>query len=337
MESRLIQLIRALLVLVVGIVVLEAGIVFFLLTPRGPEKAEAVKPLPAVSFPAAYWTPPDTNNILEEPDGQRIAYGRELIRRTAEYLGPQGKVARVSNGMNCQNCHLNAGTKIFGNNFSAVASTYPKVRNRSGTLETIPKRINDCVERSLNGVALREDSEEMKALVAYMNWVGKDVAKGESPVGVGLVEPVFLEEPADPVRGQALYSEKCARCHGPNGEGELGTASEGWKYPPLWGPRSFNQGAGLYRLSRMAGFIKANMPFETTSFAKPELTDEESWHIAAYLCSMPRPAGDLSKDWPNIATKPFDHPFGPFSDGFGEAQHKFGPFKPILARRTATE
>ncbi len=334
MESRLIKLVRVLVVLVGFIVLLDAGVAFFLLAPRSPEKVEAVKPLPPVSLPAAYWTPPDTNRILLEPDGQRIAYGRELIRRTAEYLGPQGKVASVGNGMNCQNCHLNAGTKIFGNNFSAVASTYPKVRDRSGSLESIPKRINDCVERSLNGVALGEDSEEMKALVAYMNWLGKEVAKGESPNGVGLEQPVFLDEPADPVRGQALYGKKCARCHGPNGEGKSKPAGVGWTYPPLWGQGSFNEGAGLYRLSRMAGFIKANMPFETTSFAKPELTDEESWHIAAYICSMPRPAGDFSKDWPDIATKPFDHPFGPYSDGFDEAQHKFGPYKPILDKRT---
>jgi thiosulfate dehydrogenase len=37
----------------------------------------------------------------------------------------------------------------------------------------------------------------------------------------------------------------------------------------------------------------------------------------------------LSKDWPRIAGKPFDHPFGPYADAFSEAQHKLGPFGPI--------
>jgi thiosulfate dehydrogenase len=34
-------------------------------------------------------------------------------------------------------------------------------------------------------------------------------------------------------------------------------------------------------------------------------------------------------DWPKIAKKPFDHPFGPYVDPFSEEQHKFGPYKPI--------
>jgi thiosulfate dehydrogenase len=44
---------------------------------------------------------------------------------------------------------------------------------------------------------------------------------------------------------------------------------------------------------------------------------------------MPRPSKDLSKDWPKLEEKNFDHPFGPFADAFSEEQHKFGPFKPI--------
>lgn len=63
------------------------------------------------------------------------------------------------------------------------------------------------------------------------------------------------------------------------------------------------------------------------------LTDEEAWDIAAYINSMPHPAKDLSKDWPDISKKPVDHPFGPFADGFTEQQHKFGPFGPIEAAR----
>jgi thiosulfate dehydrogenase len=50
---------------------------------------------------------------------------------------------------------------------------------------------------------------------------------------------------------------------------------------------------------------------------------------------MPRPTRDLSKDWPDISKKPFDHPFGPYADGFDESQHKLGPFKPIQEKRKA--
>ncbi|MFI5206264.1 MAG: c-type cytochrome, partial [Candidatus Paceibacterales bacterium] len=91
---------------------------------------------------------------------------------------------------------------------------------------------------------------------------------------------------------------------------------------------SYNEGAGLLRLSRFAGFVKYNMP-KGASFANLQLSDEESWDVAAYVNSQSRPKKDLSKDWPKIAGKPVDHPFGPFADAFTETQHKYGPFGPI--------
>jgi thiosulfate dehydrogenase len=110
------------------------------------------------------------------------------------------------------------------------------------------------------------------------------------------------------------------------------SGGKGWMYPPLWGENSFNTGAGLYRLSRFAGYIKANMPLGAT-YDKPVLTDEEAWHIAAFVNSQPRPVKDLTGDWPDISKKPVDHPFGPYADGFTEAQHKYGPFGPIAERQ----
>lgn len=281
-----------------------------------------------------FWMAPDSATIPKDAEGDEIRYGRELIVHTSKYLGPKGSVMAISNGMNCQNCHLHAGTKIFGNNYSAVASTYPKFRPRSGTNETIEKRVNDCIERSLNGQALTDDSREMRAIVSYIKWVGRDVPKGESPKGVGLLELAYMESPADSIKGKLLYGQKCAVCHGANGLGTANADSTGWTYPPLWGKKSYNDGAGLYRLSRFAGYIKANMPLGAT-FEEPQLTDEQCWHLAAYVNSLNRPVMDKSKDWPDVSKKPVDHPFGPYTDGFDEVKHKFGPFKPILESRNA--
>ena len=86
---------------------------------------------------------PDPLSIKTENDAQLIQYGRDLIAHTADYLGPNGLVKPISNGMNCQNCHIEAGSKPFGNNYTAVAATYTKFRARSGTAETIYKRVND--------------------------------------------------------------------------------------------------------------------------------------------------------------------------------------------------
>jgi thiosulfate dehydrogenase len=97
-------------------------------------------------------------------------------------------------------------------------------------------------------------------------------------------------------------------------------------YPPLWGNNSYNNGAGLFRLSRFAGYVKNNMP-NPLNYHNPQLTDEEAWDVAAYVNSQPRPSKDLSKDWPNIKKKPFDHPFGPYADAWSEEKHKYGPWK----------
>jgi thiosulfate dehydrogenase len=230
--------------------------------------------------------------------------------------------------MNCQNCHLEAGTRTFGNNYAAVATGYPKFRARSGTVESIEKRINDCFERSLNGKALDIDSREMRAMVTYIEWLGSGVVKGGAPKGAGLVKMETLDRAADPLKGKALYERQCVVCHGKNGEGLKVADGTEYQFPPLWGSNSYNHGAGLYRLSTFAQFIRANMPLGATH-DNPILSEEDSWDVAAYVNSLPRPRKDLSGDWPDISLKPIDHPFGPYSDPFGEIQHKFGPFEPI--------
>lgn len=299
--------------------------------------AKETKALAQTQPPAAagtLWHAPSLPTSARHPDAALIRYGQALIARTAYYLGPNGKVARLSNGMNCQNCHLDAGTKPWGNNYGAVAATYPRFRERSGTKETIVKRVSDCFERSLNGRAPDSASREMRAIVAYIQFIGQAVPKGESPKGVGLWPLAFLDRAADPARGRLVYDRSCVVCHGADGQGKRTLDGRGYTYPPLWGPHSYNTGAGLYRLSRLAGYVKANMPLGI-SWETPLLSDEEAWDLAAYINSQPRPTKVFSQDWPNLKGKPVDHPFGPFVDSFPEQQHKFGPFKPIEQARKA--
>jgi thiosulfate dehydrogenase len=282
---------------------------------------------PALDESNDLWTAVDLS-IAPKSALAQLEYGKELIANTAKYLGPKGSVAHLTNGMNCQNCHLNAGTQPYGNNYGSVASTYPKYRGRSGAIEDIYKRVADCFERSLNGNAPKVGSKEMEAIVAYINYVGGNVKKGEKAKGSGIYELALLDRAADPVKGKALYAAKCVSCHQADGSGMMNADKITYQYPPLWGDHSYNHGAGLYRLSRFAGYIKANMPLGA-SYRMPMLSDEEAWDLAAYVNSMPRPSKDLSKDWPKIEEKNFDHPFGPFADVYSEEQHKYGPFGPI--------
>jgi thiosulfate dehydrogenase len=274
------------------------------------------------------WQGPDLDKITNSKEKETIAYGKELIANTSKYLGPKGLVGRLSNGMNCQNCHMDAGTKPFGNNYSAVYATYPKFRARSGTNETIVKRISDCIERSLNGTAPDSSSKEIKAMVAYIKFLGTDVKKGVTPNGAGLEKLAYLNRAADPVKGKIAYQSKCTPCHGAKGEGILSEDRISFIYPPLWGSKSYNDAAGLYRISKFASYVKNNMPFGA-SYKNKLLSDEEAWDLAAFVNSQPRPHKDQKNDWKDIAQKPIDFPFGPYSDSFSETQHKFGPFAPI--------
>jgi thiosulfate dehydrogenase len=238
-------------------------------------------------------------------------------------------VAQITNGMNCQNCHLQAGGKAWGNNYAAVFSTYPKLRDRSGQTESIYKRVADCMERSLNGIAVDSNSREFKAIYTYIKWIGQDVQKGQKPQGSGIEKLAYLDRAADPVKGQVVYTAQCVSCHGANGEGQLTPDEIEYAYPPLWGPHSYNDGAGLYRISSFAGYVKNNMPFAVATHKNPTLTNEECWDVAAYVNSQPRPHKDQSKDWPNYSKKPIDFAFGPYADNFSETEHKYGPYKPI--------
>jgi thiosulfate dehydrogenase len=302
-----------------------------------PDPAEADAPTSDAAMLAeeSLWTSPDADALPDGPEKTEILYGKDLIAHTGRYFGPKGSVsAGATNGMNCQNCHLKAGTQPFGNNYSAVASTYPKYRARSGKQENIYKRVNDCFERSLNGQALDTTSREMAALVAYIQFLGTDVPKGEKPAGSGLKKMAFLNRPADPARGKEVYAAQCASCHQANGQGVMAPDGIEYTYPPLWGAKSYNSGAGLFRLSNFAKYVKYNMP-QGVEHAEPVLTDEEAWDLAAFVNSQPRPGKDIRADWPRIEEKPFDHPFGPFADGFSEKEHKYGPFGPIEAAAEA--
>lgn len=260
--------------------------------------------------------------------GKLIWYGHELIANTAYYLGPKGIVAHTTNGMNCQNCHLVGGTIPYGNNFGKVYATYPQFRERNHGMQNIYDRVNDCFERSLNGKSLDSSTHEMRAIYAYIKWLGEDVPKGVAKGGTGIMKLKYLDRAADPLAGKEVYLTKCQSCHGSNGQGQKKPEAAVYVYPPLWGEHSYNDGAGLYRISSFAGFVKNNMPFGT-EYHDPKLTTEEAWDVAAFVNSQPRPHKNQQADWKNISKKPIDFPFGPYIDSFTEMQHKYGPFNPI--------
>ena len=329
------NILKHLVIAIVAVLIFPFVILAILNFPRPDERSEThtlVANSKQEDTSPAFWAPASIAEITDVQLRERVEYGKELIANTSKYLGPKGSVYQISNGLNCQNCHLDAGTRTFGNNYGAVASTYPKFRARSGKEEDVNKRVNDCFERSLNGEPLDTNSIEMLAIRAYIMHIGSNVEKGSDAMGSGLKDMPFLDRAVDPNKGKTVYEAKCQSCHQADGQGTLLADGTAYSFPPLWGQHSYNDGAGLLRITTFARYVKYNMPLGATHNS-PMLTDEEAWDVAAFVNSMPRPRMNISNDWPDISKKPIDHPFGPFADGFSEEQHKFGPFGPIAAMR----
>jgi thiosulfate dehydrogenase len=326
------KLILIIVVLIIGIVTIPI-IIYYSNQPEKVKDKISTSTSLSASAPSketAYWTAPDINDITDSNLKASVSYGKELIAHTSKYLGPNGTVLKMSNGMNCQNCHLDAGTKVWGNNYGSVASLYPKFRARSGAIENIYKRVNDCFQRSLNGMALDTNGKEIQAIKAYISFIGSNVEKGKKAKGSGFKDLAYLDRAANPDNGKSVYIAKCQSCHQDNGQGVFNSDKSEYTYPALWGEHSFNDGAGLYRISNFAKYVKYNMP-QGANYQNPMLSDEEAWDVAAFVVSRNRPHISVPKDWPDISKKPIDHPFGPYADSFSANQHKFGPFNPIAA------
>ncbi|WP_188619038.1 c-type cytochrome [Christiangramia forsetii] len=129
-----------------------------------------------------------------------------------------------------------------------------------------------------------------------------------------------------------MFIKECSVCPCENGKGQrLANSAEGYQYPPLWGPDSYNNGAGMHRVITAAQFIKGNMPFGQATWDNPKLTYEEAYHLAGYINSFERPEKrSLEKDYPDLKLKPVSNPYGPWADHFSATQHKYGPYPPIM-------
>lgn len=283
------------------------------------------------------WEIPEVGALPDDEHGRLVRRGRDLVTATYAHIGPNvADPAKryAGNNLACRNCHLDAGTKKFGLPLWGLQDAFPQYSARAGHEITIEDRVNSCLERSMNGRAMPGDAPEMRALVAYIGFLSTGLAHGQRLSGMGAGRMPELDRAADPDRGRAIYAASCATCHTAEGAGiprSLPSSALGYFMPPLWGADSFNDGAGMNRLITAANFIHFNMP-DGTEYDHPRLSPEQAWDVAAFVLSQKRPRkAGLDKDFPDLLSKPVDTPYGPYADGFGEREHRFGPFGPIRA------
>ena len=240
----------------------------------------------------ALFAPPSPDTIPGDLRGEQIRLGYKMIVDTQEY----GK-RYVGNALNCTNCHLDAGLNPNSASFVGVSTLSPEYRERAGRQVTLADRVNECFERSMNGKSLPSDSVKLTAIVAYIEWLSQNMPPGSTVPWRG-IPPLTSAHQPDPLHGKTVFEKKCAFCHGSDGQGTMAA-------PPLWGPRSYNIGAEMARVSVAAAFIKANMPrgWGWT------VTDDEAIDVAAYINVQPRPDfPDKIHDWPK-GNKPADVPY----------------------------
>lgn len=226
-----------------------------------------------------------------------IRWGYRLFTRT-----PSEGARFTASRMACSHCHLNAGQRERALPLVDVAGMFPEYNRRSGRLYSLTDRIIDCFQRSENatgrmtppdGAAPEAESmptpasKEVLALAAYLTWLARGASMGVNPSwrGQNAIDPKALIPVAqlNPSKGEALFKERCTPCHGPDGQGvQVGDKRPG----PLWGPDSWNDGAGAARIYTLAGIIRYAMPYLDPG----SLTDEEAQQVAAFINSKPRPA-----------------------------------------------
>jgi thiosulfate dehydrogenase len=185
----------------------------------------------------------------------------------------------------------------------------PEYNRRSGRLYSLEDRIVDCFYRSENATGLLDEggaasastgasgaedamlpsptSKEVLAIGAYLTWLSKGAAMGKNPAWRGKnTIAASAHVPVDQLdrqAGEAIFKERCVSCHGMDGQGvQIGDKKAG----PLWGPGSWNDGAGAARVYTLAGIVRYMMPYLDPG----SLTDLQAQQVAAFITSQPRPS-----------------------------------------------
>ena len=200
------------------------------------------------------------------------ALGKRIFHDTPNEARPY-----VGARLACASCHLNDGTTPYAAPMTGIAPLFPEFSPRVKRMISLRDRIDECFILSENGRPLPENGKEMAAMVAYIESLSTQNDGGAEPSGRGLVNLPALS--GNPQRGEAIYAAQCAACHGSEGNGVGSTI------PPLWGPESFNDGAGMYGIENMAAFVVKNMPPTSPG----SLTPQQAFDLSSYIHTKPRP------------------------------------------------
>lgn len=258
-------------VIIAGITGLVAGSALMWLTQQNT---------PPAAFPpatTAAFIPPLAAGAPNDAWGDAVRRGERLIQNTSAEAPDH-----VGNALSCRNCHLDAGRKPGAAPLWAAYPNFPAYRAKNQTINSFQKRAQDCFLYSLNGDPPALGSDTLNAIEAYAAYMAQGLKLGETLPARGFPKLAAPAQPFDEARGAIVYAEQCAACHGENGAGQmLGDTV----YPPLWGAKSYNWGAGMATIDKAAAFIRANMP----QGMENSLSVQQAWDVAVFIDSQHRP------------------------------------------------
>ena len=271
------------ILIVGGVLALAGGTVLFAAEDKGqttpaPAAAKAETPTkPAPAEHAAYAPPPESA-IPDDDFGKTVKLGEAIFRDPAAHAG-----AYVGNSLKCSNCHLDGGRLANSAPMGAAYVEYPAYREKNGHVNTFEERLQGCFRFSMNGKAPPLGDKVLVALESYAYFLARGAPTGEKVPGRGYPKLAKPAQPMDFARGASVFAAKCALCHGADGQGQKADGQT--VFPALWGPDSFNWGAGMGSIKNASGFIKANMPLGQGG----SLSDQEAWDVAMFIDSHERP------------------------------------------------
>jgi len=231
--------------------------------------------------PAALFQPPSEQEMPRDEFGQTVKMGKDIFEHTERYASQY-----VGNNTNlrCSSCHLDAGRLAHSAPLWAAYVSYPAYRSKNKHVNTFPERLQGCFKYSMNGKAPPLGDPVLVALESYAYWLASGAYIDSKIPGRGYPTVPKPPLPRDYGRGQLVFEQHCALCHGADGAGQLDAHGRP-AFPALWGAKSFNWGAGMGSIKNAAGFIKANMPLGLGG----TLSDQQAWDVATFMNSHERP------------------------------------------------
>lgn len=224
------------------------------------------------------FSPPPRSEMPKGQFGKAVQLGENIFRHTTVYAH-----GVIGNAQNCSNCHLDGGRLAGSAPLWAAYTAYPAYRKKNDKVNTYGMRLQGCFRFSENGKVPALNSKLIIALEAYSYWLATGAPTGVNMVGRGYPKLAAPAEAPDYARGAVVYKQNCALCHGADGQGQYVRGQT--VFPPLWGARSFNWGAGMGSVKNAAEFIASNMPFGAVG----TLSEQQAWDVAQYVDSHERP------------------------------------------------